>query len=178
MKLKKLNMRGLAHVAAPLFVMVLVAIAGVAFLVGSHADSCNSGPKGRTVTTSCAASQATATKVNCNITGVPAQPTYKQVLKPKLAITNDGHAKASIQVFIDVTGFANPNVSGPNYMINSSYFKQQLAAGHTSTHNLKQYKVPYATEGVKFVMYRAQISANDKIVANCSPVATLPNQPK
>ena len=38
MKIKKLSARGFSHVVTPLLVMVLVAIGGVAFLVGSHAD--------------------------------------------------------------------------------------------------------------------------------------------
>ncbi len=39
MKFKKLNMDGLAHYVVPALVVVVVAVGGVALLVGSHADS-------------------------------------------------------------------------------------------------------------------------------------------
>lgn len=40
MKIAKLNTRGFAHTLVPVFVVVIIAIGGAAYLVASHADSC------------------------------------------------------------------------------------------------------------------------------------------
>jgi hypothetical protein len=100
MKLKKLNAKGFSHEILLVAFVVIFAVAGVAYIVASHADSCSNGgtaaakvnSNGGVSAPSCSAVSVSGpvakVKATCKITGVTSHPKYNQTLSPIVAITN------------------------------------------------------------------------------------------
>jgi type 1 fimbria pilin len=69
MKIKKLNVRGFSHILLPLLVVVVIAIAGTAYLVASHAATAKTAQFTGTITQDeCATVKVPIGDVGCNIT--------------------------------------------------------------------------------------------------------------
>jgi hypothetical protein len=91
MKFKKLNARGFSHDLLVVAFVVIFAIAGVAYLVASHADTC--GPNSVSGTSCTYATDVTPTQPlagYCDIINVPASGQYGQVITPTVIFHNTG----------------------------------------------------------------------------------------
>lgn len=132
--MKKLDMRGFSHEILVVAFVVVFAIAGVAYMVGSHADSCSpSSPvTGATIP---AQGSCGHTVIGCTFQNLPATATLSQLLKhkPSVVVTNYGPAKAKFRVdtFLDIYTVGSTTPTSGN-----SYFTQSLAVRHHSTHKL------------------------------------------
>jgi hypothetical protein len=91
MKLKKLDARGFSHDLLIVVFVVLFAIAGVGYMVASHADTCDpnlaSGTGCDYVTTTTPTQPLAG---SCDIINVPAVGQYGQVITPTIVFHNTG----------------------------------------------------------------------------------------
>lgn len=196
MKLKKLDIRGFTHDILMVAFVVVFAVAGVGYIVASHADSCppasgppassaDSGPaSGQDCPASGPASQpaskpapapskpAVYVSGNCTINGVPPNPAYGQQIAPSVTLRNTGN-----QAFT-VNGFVNMQTNGDN---NSQSNKggpltaESLAAGQTVTRDTGlRYTTDYSTSSARYIVFSANNSNPD---FNCSATLKLPTAP-
>jgi hypothetical protein len=174
MKLKKLNARGFSHDIIIVLFVVIFAIAGVGYLVASHADnSCSptSGPSSSATSdtvsdptsdassspvcqptssptstpTSAPTTPATKLTASCVINGVPANPSYGQVLYPSATISVSSGQ-----------GSYNPTpVYAAIYPLNGNraqaqrstvQFPSAIAGGSSATVSLPKYTVGYGPQ--------------------------------
>jgi len=177
MKLKKLNARGFSH---DLFIVAFVAvfaIAGVGYLVSSHADSCPpvSGP----VTVKPFFNQTTGgvalctSTVKCSISGVPANPKVNQVLQPKLVLTNNSNNTAKVSFTTYVISYGTGQ-SGRTRSLSTTRHTITLAAHHSTSQQLPHYKVPYATSAIDHVNYQTVVTKPAS--PGCGATAKLPTR--
>lgn len=134
MKIKKLDMRGLSHDLMIVAFVVVFAIAGVAYLVASHADSCSPSLKPVSGAVSVPASSGCKqTTIGCTIKGLPAISTVSQLIKnkPSLVIVNYGPQKAHFSVDNYITDYPT---GGTASAISKWSYSQSLSVKHKSTH--------------------------------------------
>lgn len=165
-------MRGVAHEVMLVAFVVIFAIAGVGYLVASHADSCpvTPHPVSSVVTPpNCTLAPA---GVSCVIDGVPTNGTYKQIVKPTMIV---GNASGKIVHKVHIDNYMVAYGSQGPRMLSRKLIIQGLSAGNLSFHPFKPYKVPYASSPVQFVVYEAAINQSPTFA--CSASMKLPAAP-
>ncbi|MDB5171193.1 MAG: hypothetical protein JWO35_887 [Candidatus Saccharibacteria bacterium] len=114
MKIKKLDVRGFSHDILMVAFVVVFAIAGVGYIVASHADSCPpasgavssaSGPvSGESCPASGPVSQVASApsqlSAKCTITNVAAAPSMGATISPILTVANTGNQPFSPRVVV------------------------------------------------------------------------------
>ena len=100
MKLKKLDMRGFSHDIALVLFVVIFAIAGVGYLVASHADNCNPNP----------VSGVTSGAVSTVVSSPASTPVCQSV--PITAPTNYAATQITTNSFVDSFSPSTDNVGG------------------------------------------------------------------
>lgn len=187
MKRKKLDARGFSHDILIVLFVVIFAIAGVAYLVASHADSCDSSASGVSSATSDTTSDATCpvsdstsgavssspeSQVTCAITGIPSSPSYNTTLSPQLQLTNNGSSRV---VVVTNTVFSLYKPDGTSVYQQTPYpsTNRTVDQGATYTAPLGAYTVPYSSASIGSGGYEVSISGG----GSCSTRFTLPSAP-
>lgn len=183
MKIKKLDARGFSHDLVIVAFVVIFAIAGVGYLVASHADTCPavsgaaSDAASNTSSGSCPpASGAVSSPTlvgSCTLNGVPANPTSGQQLAPTVTFTNSG----SQSIAVNATG--SGDVFGDNNAKSNSFSSPvaatTLQSGRAATVDTGlHYTVGYSSTTARKVTFTV---INTTPFFSCSATATLPAAP-
>ena len=170
--MKKLDMRGITHDILLVAFVAIFAIAGVAYLVASHADPClKRGNVPITAASAPASGSCTNTYIGCTISGLPRQGVYGQIVRPQLILTNYGPKSSYARLHVDNYVYR----SGPNgrlTVLSKSVFVQSLSGRHRSIHNMRSVRVGYASPTTSSIVYRAVF--NHSYAAACDASMALP----
>jgi hypothetical protein len=180
MKIKKLGSQGFSHDILMVFFVVVFAVAGVAYIVASRADSCSDAVSG---SVSSATSEATSESVSgatsvascpvsdtvsdatsapgaiesasCSINNVPVKPTYGQIINPVITVSNTGTAKLSILPAAKLSMYAaNGNLVSTNNVAVSAN-TQVVLPGSSVSIPIASYTAAYSTATQNSGVYSA-----------------------
>ncbi len=181
MKIKKLNMRGFSHDMFLVLFVVVFAIAGVTYLVASHADPCNPGTVSGPIIypasgqVSGSISSCNSVHVSCTITGVPVNPKHNALLQPRLTITNKGKKSVKFTYTNYLVSYGTGK-NGKTKTLGVNKHTVTLAAHHATSQLMKQYRVGYASSTIDHVYYQSVMGkpVNRACTSNFIKLPTAP----
>jgi hypothetical protein len=155
----KLNAHGFAHDFIIVAVIVVVSIAGVGYIVASHADDCPTTVSvsvtaaGHNIAPSCTADAKPTTPLSasCVIRGVTATPRYGQVIAAT-AVISVSQGKGNYYL-----GRVYDAIYQTNAVTHSVGFLKPVPAGSIVALNLPKYTVAYAIPNKKLAYEKYEV---------------------
>jgi hypothetical protein len=159
MKIIKLNSRGFSQDLLLIAIVVIVAISGVAFLVGSHADSL-------------ASSKITdPNAISCKILNVPEKFTAGTVIRPKVSFTNSSNKRIAVKGLGAIISFTSNGTSSKGGPVNATVKAHKTLVKTTGLRYTVKKQNPVTGNTVEFSVYG---SPSSKLSFECHQVITLP----
>ncbi len=170
--MKKLNSKGITHLVTMLAVVSLVAIAGVAYLVGSHADSCN--PKAGTcsVADQAATSDSTITyAISCTMGNIPKNYKLGTVIKPSVKFTNSSNRKIAVDAVGNIISYGDTGTTSKGGPVKA------VVPAHKSVTKVTglQYTVAKSSSSAHAIQFGVNGAIGAKTSFECDKVIKLPS---
>lgn len=166
MKLTKINRRGFSHDILLVLIVAITAIAGVGYMVGSHANgACTKKQIAKGICKSKAASRpasriasspmsgAGSSILSCTIKGIPNTARANQTISPSVYVYNYGRSTAKPKVNVTINSYGSTGASSLTYV--KTFSIKKLKANNYYKIKLQKSKVAYRTNSVNSYQYTA-----------------------
>ncbi len=163
MGLSKINTRGFSHDILLVLIVAITAIAGVGYMVGSHANgactkkqiakgTCKA-KKAASRPASSAMSGAGSSVLSCSIKGIPNTARANQTINPSVYVYNYGRTTAKPKVNVTINSYGSTGASSLTY--SKTFSIKKLKANNYYKIKLLKYKVAYRSNSINSYQYTA-----------------------